>query len=73
MALAVAMNEMLHTPMKTMATMAMISVGAAATTRSMTPKARPMRLSMAVLGRLRWATTRPPTTAPAPMAASSAL
>ena len=72
-ALAVAMNEMLQSPMKTRATMATTSVGAPATTRSMTPKARPMMLSMAMLGRLRCATIRPPMTAPAPIAAMRAL
>ena len=59
--------------MKTRATRATTSVGAAATTRSMTPKARPMRLSIAVLGLLRCATIRPPMTAPMPMAAIRAL
>ncbi len=52
-AFAVEMNEMLQSPMKTRATRATISVGATATARSMTPKARPMMLSMAVVGRLR--------------------
>ena len=44
---------MLHSPMNTNATRATTSVGATATTRSMTPKARPIALSMAMLGLLR--------------------
>ena len=72
-ALAVAMNEIEPTPISTRAARATASLGAAATATIMIPKKIPILLSSAVDGRLRWATSSPPITAPQPMAAVSAL
>ena len=72
-ALLVATKAMLAAPIGTSRTMAHACVGDSATARMATPKTTPMQASSRVDGRLRKAVARPPTTAPAPMAARNQL
>ena len=60
-------------PHGTSRTMAQVCVGESATARMAPPKTTPMKASSRVDGRLRNAVTRPPATAPAPMATRNQL